>query len=63
MGLLHLKGRVTRLGEFSPIVLLFTLDTFLNFTEEAQTFGRLFLHYKLCVKLGKKSIGLHFGRN
>jgi hypothetical protein len=36
------KNRVTRLGEFSPIGQLFTLDTFKKILDVSQIFGLLF---------------------
>jgi hypothetical protein len=35
---------MTRFGEFSPIVRLFTLGSFLKLKEAAQIFGLLFSH-------------------
>jgi hypothetical protein len=56
-------GRVTRLGEFSPIGRLFTLGSFLKITKVAHIFGASFFPRKKgCVDFSKKWLGLHFER-
>jgi hypothetical protein len=49
--------RVTRLSEFSPFGPLFTLGSFLEFTEAAQFLGLLWYTVKVLTKL----VWLHFG--
>jgi hypothetical protein len=53
------QGRVTRLGEFSPVGRLFSLGTCLEITEIVQFLGLLFP--KLCINFDK-GVGLHFGQ-
>jgi hypothetical protein len=43
--------RVTRLGEFSPIVQLFTLGIFLKIEEVAQIYGLIFFTVKIIYKI------------
>jgi hypothetical protein len=43
----NIGDRVTRLGEFLPVVRLFSLGSFFKITEVAQIFGLLFSMVKL----------------
>jgi hypothetical protein len=54
------KGRVTRLGEFSPNGQLFTLGSYMKITEASHIFGLPWL--SLNIKLARKWFGLQFGR-
>jgi hypothetical protein len=55
------SSRGTRLGEFSPIELLFTLGSLLKLSKERKM-GNFFPLYKLCIIFGQKLVRLHFGR-
>jgi hypothetical protein len=48
-------ARVTRLGEFSPIVRLLTWNDFFKTTEVGQNSGSIFTHLKLCINFVKKN--------
>jgi hypothetical protein len=54
--------RVTRFGDFSPIVRLFTLASVLKMTK--WQFCSLFSRYQLCtcINFDQKLVGLHFGQ-
>jgi hypothetical protein len=45
--LLEASGRVTRLGDFSPIGSLFSFERFLKMRKEGQSFGELFSSVKV----------------
>jgi hypothetical protein len=47
-------NRATRLGEFSHIGRLFTLDSVLKITKVAQFWGILFPRYQLCINFEQK---------
>jgi hypothetical protein len=53
----RVTGRVTRLGEFSPLRWLLTLGSFLKITKVSQHFGFFFPRLGLFI-----NFGLHFGR-
>jgi hypothetical protein len=56
-------GRVTRLGEFSPIGRLFTFCSFSEITEAARVYKLPFSTDEVkYLSLAKKCVGLHFGR-
>jgi hypothetical protein len=57
-------GRVTRLGEFSPIGYLITFrQFFLNYRSSRHFWTTyLVLRRSLCITSDKKRVGLHFGR-
>jgi hypothetical protein len=40
--------RMTRLGEFAPIVPLFTSASFFNYVQEQNDFWAVFPRYKIC---------------
>jgi hypothetical protein len=54
---------MTRFGEFSPIVRLFTLGSFLKLKEAAQIFGLLFSHGEkyVCNNFDKNGLGYMLG--
>jgi hypothetical protein len=54
-------GRVTRLGEFSPLGWLFTVDNFYKIKEVAQNFILLFPRKSCGFLFVKKWVGLHLG--
>jgi hypothetical protein len=57
-----MAARVTRLGEFSPIGLVFSAEFFLKITEVAHIFWPHFPQLRLCIYYEKKVVGLNFGQ-
>jgi hypothetical protein len=55
-------ARVTRLGEFSPIGRLFSLESYLKITKVGQIFWATFLPQQMfCINFDKKWVGQNFG--